>query len=242
MNITYRDVDNAVEDVIASFKRMTRLSIKSFSLSDLNFLDRGLVHQLQSRLEHIIENCSDEQALLRDVKKHTAYPNVTYKFISHYVEHGARPKYARFNLPTQKTIASEYRVLTPYMLTNMQSDTYLIGFSSGDAAIWFAAVSENESGFDCVGYNGEIKSISFSVIDDMGYARVEGANKDLRDACKKSIGSSVDAKSVKEVGFYLRKKTIPNADQRVAIEKLTYILESITGAPEHKPREAVRIR
>jgi hypothetical protein len=242
MNITYREVDNAIEDVIASFKRMTRLSIKSFSLSDLNFLDRGLVQQIQSRLEHLIENCSDERALLIDVKKHTAYPNVTYTFISHYVEHRARPKYAKFNLPSQKTIASEYRVLTPYMLTNMQSDTYLIGFSSGDASIWFAAVSENESGFDCVGYKGEIKSIAFSVIDDMNYTRVKGRAKEVRAACKNSMGSSVDAKSVKEVGFYLRKKTVPDADQRVAIEKLTDILDSITGTPEYKPREAVRIR
>jgi hypothetical protein len=242
MNITYSDVDSAVEEAIASFKRMTRLSIKSFSLSDLNFLDRGLVHQIQSRLEHVIEVCSDKQALLADVKKHTAYPNVTYKFMSHYVEHGVRPKYAKFNLPSQKTMASEYRVLTPYILTNMQPDTYLIGFSSGDAAIWFAGVSETGSGFDCVGYSGEIKNIAFSVIEDMGYTRVNGSAKDIRFACKNSIESTVDATSVKEVGFYLRKKTVPSADQRVAIEKLTDILESITCVPDYKPREAVRIR
>lgn len=52
--LRYREVDSAIEDTVAVFKRLTKFSVKSFSLSELSFLEQSLTREVQSRLAHIV--------------------------------------------------------------------------------------------------------------------------------------------------------------------------------------------
>lgn len=239
----YKEVDSAIEGTVAVFKRLTKLSVKAFSLSELSFLDQSLSREMQSRLAHIVDNAADKKELLADVRAHTAYPNVTYAFMAHYIKTGERPVQARFELPSQQKMASKYRVLMPYLLTSMHADAYLVGFSSDDnAQLWFSAVSESSDSFDCIGYQGETRTISFSAVIDMGYKRIKGKQIALRNQCKSSLPSPLSSSSVKEAGFFISKKTLSEAKKSAAVDKLTKFLNSADLAPSQKPQEGIRIR
>lgn len=237
----YKEVDDAINDSLKKFARVSRLSLKKISLSDLHVLDKEAALEMQDKIVHAIDHCEDKKALIQNIRDRSNYAHIVVPFMDYYVKKQKIPSVKRPDIVSGTKINKDYRFLAPFLLTGMMPDKLkLIGFENSEKAkLWFSCSEEVPGGFIYIGNNGESRKILDSKIEELGYSRIENSGKELRDICQSELKKEFGAKEIKEVGFYLGKVTIPRSEKDSAMRKLSEFIDnsirkSFTPSPSIK--------
>jgi len=235
----YKEVDDAINDSLSKLARVSRLSMKKLSISDIHVLDRSAAIQMQDKLVHALDHCEDKLLLIQNIRERSEYAHIVVPFMNYYAKKGVIPSVKRPSIISGSKVNKEYSSLSPFLLTGMMPEKLkLIGFeNSENENIWFSCFEELKNGFIAMSNNGEMRKILDKNINDLGYTRIETSGKELRDYCLSTLRENFNNEAIKEVGFYLGKVTVPKGESDFAMRMLSkFIHESINNSRTLSPK------
>ena len=222
------DINEVVNDSIASVSRETGLPVRSIKIEDLAILNKKEFDHLNDKLDFILSRTRDKSSLVRDISSNNKYGEMTAKHIVQKVKFGVYPE-NKSNLLSSEEVKTKHRNLSIFIMTNIYKDKYeLVGFTSGNKNLWLACSHEDNNGMYCATTSGVRTKISFSSLEDIGAERLDLQPNELLSLCKKDLYGCTPTDS-KNVGLYLAMVSRPQIRKRDFFDKIDEKLAYLSG-------------
>ncbi|MAF42696.1 MAG: hypothetical protein CMI54_00815 [Parcubacteria group bacterium] len=232
MDVSFFELDEAVADIAKYFERGTSFSFEQLSLAEMYYVDSKQASIFEQRVKHIINSHSSPSDFARDVNRNSKYKKLLGPLALQYSQNGRFPPVTRLPKPSSESLSRRYRNLTPFLLSRvMGKNVSLIGAtSSSDEKMWFAASRIDNKGFDCIGYKGEKRTISFSSLNQMGYSQIANSQSNLKKMCMDEFSGAFQVKEIRLLGLYISKEMKPTFERSEFGERLDEFLSIFPDA------------